>query len=154
MDEQEKFERKIGPYVFFIMWFWLALFPPTRLPWSTTVLKDKTHAGWYLMAQIRQRAGGDVTIAESAGIDWGWAGIISIGFILFGLIVMTGKWIWPEEKFKYSEKILDEIMIKYGIENKRTFMKTFTEFDSDQNNYMKKSEIERAARFFVGIEEE
>ena len=153
MDEQEKFERKIGPYVFFILWFWLALFPPTWLPWSTTVLKDKAHGGWYFLAWLRQQ-GDDSTIAGYEGIDWGWTVICSIGFALFGLIILAGKWIWPEEKHKFSEKNLNEIMAKYGIKSRRKFVRTFTGFDTDEYQYMKRSEIEKAAQAFMGIEDE
>ena len=67
---------------------------------------------------------------------------------------MIGNWLWPEEKHKFSEKILNEIMEKYGIKSRRKFVKTFTGFDTDENQYMKRSEIEKAAQAFMGIEDE
>ena len=153
MDDKKAFNRKLGRITFFVMWFWIAFFPPTYLPWSHTVMKDRTHSGWYFSALLRQRHG-EKSPLSSSGIDWGWVGFSSIGFVLFALCIMVGNWLWPEEKHKFSENILNEIMGKYGIKSRRRFVKTFTKFDADENQYMKSSEIEKAARAFMDVEEE
>ena len=153
MGDEKVFNRKLGRIFFFIMWFWIAFFPPTYLPWSNAVIRDKTHKGWYFQSRLRSNNNPENSIL-SAGIDWGWVGFSSIGFILFALCIMVGNWLWPEEKHKFSEKILNEIMEKYGIKSRRKFVRTFTGFDTDENQYMKRSEIEKAAQASMGIEDE
>ncbi len=80
-------------------------------------------------------------------IDWMFAGFISIGFGLFGLIVIIGNYFSPPSKWNnaYSDNVLTTIMEQYGITQKEKFISTLHEFDHDENGYFKRSEIEEAA---------
>lgn len=44
---------------------------------------------------------------------------------------------------------MNEVMAEYKIKNRKKYIKTFVNFDLDNNEYMKRTEIEEAGKSFV-----
>ena len=88
---------------------------------------------------------------EYGTMDWMFSGIISIGFVLFGLIVVIGNYFSPPERWNstFSENVLNQVMEKYEISDRERFVKTLPDFDEDGNGYFKRTEIEEAAKAFT-----
>ena len=88
---------------------------------------------------------------DTGQIDWLYAGFVSIGFVLFGLIVLIANLFSSSSDFElsFSENVLVEIMDKYGITEREKFLATLPNYDTDENGYFKRSEIEEAAKVFT-----
>jgi hypothetical protein len=87
-------------------------------------------------------------------IDWLFAGFVSIGCVLFGLIVLIANLFSSSSDFEstFSENVLADVMGKYGITEREKFLATLPDFDKDENGYFKRSEIEEAAKAFTKSE--
>jgi uncharacterized repeat protein (TIGR01451 family) len=53
------------------------------------------------------------------------------------------------EGFKWREDVLEKVMAAHGIEERDTFVNFAVDFDHDGNQYLKKSELEDAAKAWV-----
>jgi uncharacterized repeat protein (TIGR01451 family) len=51
----------------------------------------------------------------------------------------------PGEGFKWREDVLEKVMASHGIEDRDAFINFAVSFDHDDNQYLKKSELEEAA---------
>lgn len=88
---------------------------------------------------------------DAGTMDWMFTGIISLGFLLFGLIVVIGNVLWPTPQWRvpFSDNVLASVMEAYGIDDRKAFEATLHAFDLDENGYIKRSEIEAAAEAFI-----
>ena len=150
MDE-EKGERRFLVIVSVVSYIWMAFFIDGMIyPNLSHSLNDDVPL---VVAEDRRNIAESLDDSDSEGIDWPWVGIVTGIYALFFGIIWIGKIYnkirWPTEKYNYSEKVLHQIMEEYDIKDEKKFILSFKNFDSDSNGYLKRTEIEDAAKSFV-----
>tara|TARA_B100000963_G_scaffold180377_1_gene156746 strand:+ start:179 stop:646 length:468 start_codon:yes stop_codon:yes gene_type:complete len=149
--DEEKGERRFLIIVSVVIYIWLAFFiDSTIYPHPSHSLNEDVPL---VVAEERRDIAESLDDSDSPGIDWPWVGVVTGLYALFFGIIWIGKIYnkirWPTEKYNYSERVLHQIMEEYDIIDERKFILTFENFDSDNNEYLKRTEIEDAAKSFV-----
>lgn len=146
MNEKES-DRRFLIIVSLVLYILAAFFVESMImPNKSHSLNDDVP---YVIAEERRTTSEGIEDSNSDGINWPWVGIVTAAYVLFFAIILIPRIIWPAEKYEYSENILNEVMAEYKIKNRKKFIKTFANFDLDNNEYMKRKEIEEAAKSFV-----
>jgi len=146
MNEEES-DRKFLIIISVVLYILAAFFMESMIyPNSSHSLNDDVP---FVIAEERRTTYEGIEDSNSDGINWPWVGIVTAAYVLFFGIIWILRLIWPAEKYEYSENILIEIMDEYEIKNRKKFIKTFVNFDLDNNEYLKRTEIEEAAKSFV-----